>query len=143
MKFCGKYRWLFVLFVSLFIDSSRTLAAEVAEDVDGSPDLALGFRQRLAFLTRHVRCDRIELPIEDVGHLKEKVAARGTRQTRPRPERRLCRVCRAGVGGSVARAGPGDKRRGVPERTIPGPARAFGGASGTTPGRNLPTGAGP
>ncbi len=50
---------------------------EVAEDVDGAADFALGFGKRLAFLAGHVRAELIELLLENVGGLEQDVSARG------------------------------------------------------------------
>ena len=56
---------------------------EIAEDVDGAPDFAFGFRQRLAFLARHFGRDLVEAAIQDLGRLKKNCAARRGIHCRP------------------------------------------------------------
>jgi hypothetical protein len=45
----------------------RSLAAEIAEDVDGAADFAFGLREGFAFLAGHIGRDLVEAAIQDFG----------------------------------------------------------------------------
>ena len=57
-----------------FAREPRALSAEVAEDVDGTVDLAARLRQRLAFLARHLARDVFGPALEQSRRAKEDLA---------------------------------------------------------------------
>ncbi len=68
---------------------ARPLPTEVPKNIDRPTHFALGFRERLPFLARHLRAQLIELPLQNIGSLKENRPTIRRGHGRPRGERGL------------------------------------------------------